>query len=153
MSPPRTPPGRLWAHRAAPLAIMLTGLAAIVMAVGLSVGNLTEPGPGLWPFTAAAVVTITAAVLVFTDRAEDYEPWTMGSARVAAGVAGLGLFIVLFQVLGFPVAAFCALLFWLKVFGGEPWRWALPLAAGGAVVMHLLFVVALGVPFPPGVVG
>lgn len=153
MSPPPARPGRLRAHRAVPLAVALVGLAGIAAAIELSLGDLTSPGAGLWPFTASALVTITAAILLFADRAEDYEPWTRGSARVAAGIAGLGLFIVLFQVLGFPIAACCALLFWLKVFADEPWRWALPLAVGGAAAMHVLFVVALGVPFPPGLAG
>lgn len=62
------------------------------------------------------------------------------------------MFIVLFQEIGFLVPAVLMLLVWLRLFAREPWRWALPLAVIGAVVFHLVFVEALGVPFPDDIV-
>lgn len=137
-------------HRVGPLVPLLLGLYALVAAYRLSLGELTDPGPGLWAFMVAILITATGAILMVIEDPDDYEPWTRGTAHIAAGLVSLGVFIALFQALGFLIPAVLMLLLWLKVFGEEPWRWAVPLAVGGAVVLHLVFVEALGVPFPEG---
>ncbi|WP_308128098.1 tripartite tricarboxylate transporter TctB family protein [Modestobacter italicus] len=139
-------------HRVAPLLLLALGVAAVFGSRRLGLGELTAPGPGLWPFIVSLLLTGTAAVLVLLDPAEDYEPWTRGTVRIIAGLVSLGVFILLFQTFGFVVAAFLMLLLWLRVFGGESWRMTLVLAVGGTAVMYLLFVEALGVPFPDGLV-
>jgi putative tricarboxylic transport membrane protein len=146
--------GRRWLrlHRIAPLLLLAFGVAAVIGSRRLGLGELTAPGPGLWPFIVSVLLTGTAVALVFLDPAEDYERWTRGTMRIIAGLVSLGVFILLFQAFGFVAAAFLMLLLWLRVFGGESWRWSLGLAAAGTAVMYLLFVEALGVPFPDGVV-
>ncbi len=137
-------------HRVGPLVPLLLGLYALLAAYQLSLGEFTNPGPGLWPFLVAILITATGAVLLVIDDPDDYEPWTRGTAYIAGGLVSLGVFIALFKALGFLLPAMLMLLLWLKVFGEEPWRWAVPLAVGGAVGLHLVFVEALGVPFPQG---
>jgi putative tricarboxylic transport membrane protein len=137
-------------RRIAPLLLLALGVAALLTARDMGLGGLTAPGPGLWPAIAAALLSATAFVLLFLDPAEDYEPWTAGTARIAAGLAGLALFVVLFQTIGFVIPAFLLLFAWLRLLAGESWRMALVLAVAGALVLHLVFVVALGVPFPAG---
>ncbi len=137
-------------HRVGPLVPLVMGLYTLLAAYRLSLGELTNPGPGLWPFIVAILITATGAVLLVIDDPDDYEPWTRGTAHIAGGLVSLGVFIALFKVLGFLLPAMLMLLLWLKVFGKEPWRWAVPLAVGGAVGLHLVFVEALGVPFPQG---
>jgi putative tricarboxylic transport membrane protein len=137
-------------RRIAPLLLLALGVAALFAARDMGLGELTAPGPGLWPAIAAALLSATAFVLLFLDPAEDYEPWTAGTARIAAGLAGLALFVVLFQTIGFVIPAFLLLFAWLRLLAGESWRMALVLAVAGALVLHLVFVVALGVPFPAG---
>ncbi len=139
------------AHRLGPLVPLLLGGYAMVEAHGLSLGELTAPGPGLWPFMVALLVTGTSAVLLLIDDPEDYEPWTRSTVVIAGGLVSLGVFILLFQAIGFLVPAVLMLLIWLKIFAEEPWKWAVPLALGGALALHLIFVEALGVPFPDGV--
>ena len=137
-------------RRIAPVLLLVLGIAALRGAAGMGLGELTAPGPGLWPFIVAGLLTATAAVLLVVDPAEDYEPWTAGSLRIVAGLIGLALFVVLFQMLGFVVPTVLMLTAWLRFFGGESWRMALVLGVGGAIVLHLIFVIALGVPFPAG---
>ncbi|MGY2127026.1 tripartite tricarboxylate transporter TctB family protein [Blastococcus sp. SYSU DS0617] len=139
-------------HRLAPLVLLLFGIAAMLQARDLSLGQLDAPGPGLWPFIVAGLLTLTALILLFIDDPADYEPWTRGTAGIALGLISLGVFIVLFQQIGFLVPAVLMLLIWLRLFAREPWRWAVPLAVIGAVVFHLVFVEALGVPFPDDIV-
>jgi putative tricarboxylic transport membrane protein len=90
-------------------------------------------------------------LLVVYDPA-DYEPFTRGWARIAGGLGGLAVFVAAFEVVGFLLPAFLMLLLWLRVFGREPWRWALGLALAGSVGLYLLFDTALGVRFPDDVV-
>ncbi len=139
-------------HRIGPLLVLAAGIGALAGAVGLSLGTLTAPGPGLWPFVVALLLTGTALVLVVVDDPEDYEPFTRGSGRIAGGLAGLAVFVAAFEVIGFLLPAFLMLLLWLRVFGREPWRWALGLALAGSVGLYLLFDTALGVRFPDDVV-
>ena len=139
-------------YRLGPLVLLLFGIAAMLGARGLSLGQLDAPGPGLWPFIVAGLLTLTAFVLLFIDDPADYEPWTRGTAGIGLGLISLGVFIVLFEQIGFLIPAVLMLLIWLRLFAREPWRWAVPLAVVGAVAFHLVFVEALGVPFPDDIV-
>src|SRR5690606_2881168 len=135
-------------HRIGPLLVLAVGVAALVGAVGLSFGSLTEPGDGLWPFVAALLLTGTGLVLLVVDDPEDYEPFTRGSARIAGGLAGLAVVVAAFEVVGFVLTAFLMVLLWLRVFGRESWPVALGLAAGRSLRHSRLFDTVLGVRFP-----
>jgi putative tricarboxylic transport membrane protein len=138
-------------HRLGPLVPLLLGVYALVASYRLSLGQLTNPGPGLWPFMVAMLITVTVAILLVIDDPDDYEPWTRGTATIVAGLVSLGVFVALFQAIGFLIPAVLMLLLWLKIFAEEPWKWAVPLAFGGAIGLYLIFVEALGVPFPDGI--
>jgi putative tricarboxylic transport membrane protein len=139
-------------HRIGPLVVLAVGVGALVGAVGLSLGTLTDPGPGLWPFVVALLLTGTGLVLLVVDDPADYERWTSGTARIAGGLAGLAVFVVAFDAIGFLLPAFLMLLLWLRFFGRESWRWSLGLAIAGSVGLYVLFDELLGVPFPDDVV-
>lgn len=132
----------------APMVVLVFGAIAMWMSIDLSLGSLTEPQPGLWPFLVSIVIVATAAALLFTDDPGQYERWGTGTFRVAAGVAGLACFVVLFQIFGFLLSAFLLLLSWMRLHGREPWKLAVPLAVAGAVALQILFVDLFGVPFP-----
>ena len=138
-------------HWLGPLIPLLVGLYAMYEAYTLSLGELRNPGPGLWPFIVATVVVATAAILLFTDDPDDYETWTRGTLTIIGGLVSLGIFILLFEAIGFLIPAVLMLLLWLRLFAEEPWKLAVPLAFGGALVLYLVFETALGVPFPDGV--
>lgn len=138
-------------HWLGPLVPLLVGLYALYASYGLGLGELRQPGPGLWPFVVSTVVVATAVILLFVDDPADYETWTRGTLSILGGLVSLGVFILLFQAIGFVIPGVLMLLLWLRLFAGEPWKWAVPLALAGAIGLHLVFVEALGVPFPEGV--
>lgn len=138
-------------HRIGPLVVFLLGLYGAVTAWGLDVGELSAPGPGLWPFLVSLVIMVTGAILFFLDHPSQYESWGRGSVRIFGGLLSLGVFIVLFEAFGFFLPGVAMLLIWLRLLGDESWSWTLPLALIGPVVMYLIFVEALAVPFPEDV--
>ncbi|MFF5992665.1 tripartite tricarboxylate transporter TctB family protein [Prauserella flavalba] len=129
---------------------LVFGVGAAFLSTRLSLGSFTDPAPGLWPFIVSALIIVTAAALLFTEDSTTYERWDRRTLRVVAGLTSLAVFVVLFQLLGFLLAAGLLLLVWMRFIGHESWRTALPLAVGGAVVLHVLFTDIFGVPFPPG---
>jgi putative tricarboxylic transport membrane protein len=139
-------------RRLVPLALVAAGVSAVIGSWRLSLGELNSPGPGMWPFIISIAVTITAAILTLFPDSAVPETWTRRTAAIAGGVASLCVFVVLFESIGFLIPAFLMLMLWLRAFAREPWRWTIPLAVGGAVVLHIMFADLLGVPFPDDIV-
>jgi putative tricarboxylic transport membrane protein len=139
-------------HRVGPLTVLLLGLYGMWTAWGYGVGELRDPGPGLWPFLVSLVIAVTAGILAVIDHPSQYESWGRGSLRIFGGLVSLGAFIVLFEAFGFFLPGLAMLLIWLRFLGDETWKWTVPLAVVGAVVMYLIFDEALGVPFPDDVI-
>lgn len=140
-------------HRLAPLSVLLFGLYGMWTSWGYGVGELNDPGPGLWPFLVSLIISITAGTLAVIDHPGQYESWGRGSLKIFAGLVSLGVFILMFEAAGFLLPALAMLLVWLRLLGGETWRWTLPLAVIGTIAMYLIFDVALGVPFPDDIIG
>ena len=145
------PPGHRF-RRLVPLLLVAAGVSAVIGSWRLSLGELNSPGPGLWPFIVSIAVTTTAVILTLFPDSAVPEAWTRRTAGIAGGVGSLCVFVVLFESIGFLVPAFLMLMLWLRVFGREPWRWTIPLAVGGAGVLHIVFAGLLGVPFPDDIV-
>ena len=138
--------------RLVPVVLLATGVAAVIGSWRLGLGELTNPGPGLWPLVVSIAVSISAAILIVIPDIEAYEKWTRRTTLLVGGVLSLVVFILLFTAIGFIVPAFLLLLLWLRVFGEESWRLALTLAGGGTAVFYVGFAVLLGVPFPDDIV-
>lgn len=139
-------------YRVAPLLVACFGAYAFLQARELEVRSLSEPGPGMWPAIVSAVMAVSAFLLIVRDIPEDYEEWTLRSARVVLGVAVLGLFVWFFDVLGFVPSSLLLLFIWLKFIAKESWRMSLVLSIAGAFALNYIFVDVFAVPFPPGLV-
>jgi putative tricarboxylic transport membrane protein len=130
-----------------------SGIAMMLAAAGLSLTNDGGPGPGLWPFIAASLVAVCGVVALVRPALEEYEPTEPGGIRrVLLGAASLVVFVVAFAYVGFVIAGTVTFWFWLKVLGRETWLMSTLLAPACAVGIQLLFVLGLGVPFPPDVI-
>jgi putative tricarboxylic transport membrane protein len=144
---PRTG-ARRWQRRIAPLILLALGLGAASGSWQLKLGTLHHPAPGLWPFIISMVIIVSAGALIVWPGEEPLEAWGRRSLSVAAGVASLGAFVVLFELIGFFIPAVLMLLLWLRVFGRESWRWSVVFAVAGPAVLYVIFDRLLGVPFP-----
>jgi putative tricarboxylic transport membrane protein len=138
-------------YRIGSIAPLLLGIACLFYSYSLSLGRITNPGPGLWPFTVSAVIVVASLVLLITERSEDYERFTGKTWLVVAGALSTGVFIYLFQWFGFIVPAFLTLVFWLRYLGKESWKMGFGLAALVTAVFYVLFAILLGIPLPESV--
>lgn len=146
-------PGISALYRIASIAPLLLGVVCLVYSYTLSLGRITNPGPGLWPFIVSAVIVIASVVLLFTERDnEEYEPFTQKTRLVVTGAVSVGVFIYLFQWFGFIVPSFLTLVFWLRFLGKESWVLSLGVAALVTAAFYLLFATLLGIPLPESIV-
>ncbi len=65
-------------------------------------------------------------------------------------IAGLALYVVLAEPLGFHLTGFLLLLAWTLLFGARP-AVAVPVAILGPIIIHLAFYKLLRIPLPWGV--
>ena len=138
-------------YRIGSIAPLLLGIACLFYSYSLSLGRITNPGPGLWPFTVSAVIVVASLVLLITERSEDYERFTGKTWLVVAGALSTGVFIYLFQWFGFIVPAFLTLAFWLRFLGKESCKMTLIVAVVVTAGFYLLFATLLGIPLPESV--
>lgn len=129
---------------AVPLAVGITATAA---SFSLGVGSLTRPGSGLWPLIVGATL-VAGSLGVLLSRPEKAEPFTADTLRIGAALAALVVFVALFERFGFVLPAGLLLAFWLRWLSRESWRMTLVVTSVAVAGFYVLFVVALGVPFP-----
>jgi putative tricarboxylic transport membrane protein len=135
---------------------LVTGLVCLTVSgvgiaasLGLDTGSLADPGPGLWPLIVSCLSAVGALGLVLPSRTpEDSEPFTRSSRQVAAAVAGMVGYALLFPHTGFTLPAFLLLLAWIRVLGGERWAVAVTVAAAASAGFFCLFALMLDVPLP-----
>ncbi|MDJ0350769.1 tripartite tricarboxylate transporter TctB family protein [Cryobacterium sp. PH29-G1] len=147
-----TLPRRAGLNRLPALVLFIVGVAAMIGAWNLSVGSLQHPQPGLWPFVVSFVIALTGGILTLFPEQIPLEAWNRRSLGVIGGIVSLGVFIILFETIGFIIPAILMLVLWLKVFGGERWIPTIILSIVGSATSYLLFAELLGVPFPQDIV-
>jgi len=70
-------------------------------------------------------------------------------ASVASVIAGLVIYVVVVDTLGFHITAAALLLLWSRMLGAS-WRLAVPVSLAASIVIHLAFYKLLKVPLPWG---
>lgn len=129
---------------------LVLGLVAMVLALRMEIGNLGTPGPGLWPLLVSVLLVTSSLGVILTGSGADTEAFTADAAPIIAALVALGLFVMLFPVLGFAVPAFGLLVFWLRWISKESWPLTVVIAGITTAALYVLFAWVLGVPFPVG---
>jgi putative tricarboxylic transport membrane protein len=116
-------------------------------------------GPAWFPGLIAVGLIVCGALLVVSRlRAAGTAPWVAlpdwtrrarPLASVATVIAGLVLYVLLVDTLGFHVTATALLLLWSRLLGASWWL-ALPTSLIATVAIHLAFYKLLKVPLPWG---
>lgn len=125
------------------------GVAGMVLSLNLSLGSLTDPAPGFFPFVISLITTVlSAAQIVLGRRGGDGEKFSRYSVTVVWGVISLLVFVAVLPIIGFEIPALLLSFVWMKWLGGESWRSAILYSALTVVAFYLIFVVALRTQLP-----
>lgn len=125
------------------------GIAGMVLSVNLSLGSLTDPAPGFFPFVVSLITTVlSAAQIVLGRRGGDGEKFSRYSVTVVWGVISLLVFVAALPIIGFEIPALLLSFVWMKWLGGESWRSAILYSVLTVVAFYLIFVVALRTQLP-----
>jgi putative tricarboxylic transport membrane protein len=136
-------------RRAAAAAALGAGCLGMAGSLALDTGSLNDPGAGLWPLIVSCLTVIGSVALLLHRDFSDHEPFTGGGTRaVAAAVAGMTGYALLFPHTGFTLPAFALLAFWIRVLGQESWRLTLAVSAAASTAFFCLFALVLQVPLP-----
>ncbi|MEX5297387.1 tripartite tricarboxylate transporter TctB family protein [Kocuria sp. CPCC 205292] len=128
---------------------LVLGVAGAVVAFGLGIGSLSDPGAGLWPFAISlAMVAASVIALLRAKQDDDVEAFDGGVLPVALSVASLLVYAGLLPVIGFEIPTVLLLVFWIRVLGKEGWRPAVTVAVVATVAVYALFVLVFAVPIP-----
>ncbi|MGO2859984.1 MAG: tripartite tricarboxylate transporter TctB family protein [Brevibacterium sp.] len=125
------------------------GIVGMVLSWNLSLGTLTDPAPGFFPFVVALIATVlSAAQIVLGRRGGDGEKFISHSVTVVWGVLSLVIFVAVLPLVGFEIPSLLLSFVWMKLLGGESWRSAILYSVLTVVAFYLIFVVALRTQLP-----
>ena len=137
------PPGGPAHQTVGALVALAVGIGGLVLALDYGLDSMRRPGPGLWPFAIAVVITVLSlALLVVGRRLEDSVSFSRASVLPAIGLA------VLMPVIGFEIPSLVLCAVWLRFLGGESWRSTALVSVGTVTVFYFLFLYGLSIPLP-----
>ena len=139
-------------------AVFFMGLAAYICweSLGIGIGSLHRPGPGMLSYGAGAAMGLIAlAVLIGSfwkkEKADKQTP-NEGDGGEAAKVAIIGVALFFYAIaanwLGFSLATLLVVLFLFRFVDTEPWWRSIVKAALVTLGNYLVFEVWLGLHLP-----
>lgn len=137
------------------------GLLAIFGSLSLGLGNLSEPGPGFFAFTAGGFVCLMALIVVFRSSflGQGFQGgvstlWKGARWRRPIVVALLILgYILAVERMGFLPTSFLFLFVILKAVENLSWKKAIFAPLCTLAVSYLLFIFFLKANLPKGMLG
>lgn len=142
-------------ERWAALFLILLSVAVIYYSLTkLSLGTISEPGSGFFPFVCGVGILLLCMIWFIANPKVDEETpamWEQG-AWVAPLLAMIliGLYTFGLEILGYCTATFIFLIAWQTAIVREKLVKTGIIALTGTTVMYLLFSYLLGVPLPEG---
>jgi putative tricarboxylic transport membrane protein len=129
-------------------------------ALGASLGNVREPGPGFFPFLSGATLVFLSFMNLIAALRRRRLSGELDSAKhpiklrnVIIALAVLFAFPPLLDIIGFAPTLFVFFLVLLRFIEPQGWLVTLGGSAGAAVILSLVFQVWLRIQFPKGVFG
>jgi putative tricarboxylic transport membrane protein len=138
--------------------LALAGLGAYIVMEAWQWDYVTAEGPGagffpLWYGIAMIALSLMLVAASVRGRAEKRAIDTLGPTRALALWAALAVSVALLKVIGFA-SSFALLTFAVIAFlYGKRWTVAAGVGIASGAAFHLIFVVALGVSLPAGLLG
>ncbi|MEJ5377921.1 MAG: tripartite tricarboxylate transporter TctB family protein [bacterium] len=138
--------------------LFLGGGVTVALSLGMPLGNLRMPGPGMFPMAMGALLMILSGIWTLRfiwqhEAARKSLSWRTSLKRVLPFVGAMALCVLLLDALGYPLTSFVLLLVLFRLTGSKAWALNFFLAWAVAGVSYLVFVRWLQVPLPRGLLG
>jgi putative tricarboxylic transport membrane protein len=147
---------------------MITGVVLLVLS-GLVIWEASQmppsssfgPGAGFLPFWLGVLLALLATILFVSawrrpvtgqDNTSIF-PGKQALFTIAAVLAGLAVYILLIDVLGYLADTFLFVVFLVKVVEREPWPLTLQLALAATAGLFITFQVLLKITLPSNMFG
>jgi len=124
------------------------GLFVIIKTQQMQIGSFTEPGPGLYPLLAGAVLFVLSCFSLFVSGADTQPAGTTRSRYVYFVLAILVAFRLLLPLVGYTCAVFFLFVLLLKFVAVQKWLFSFILAGVFTAATYLVFVKWLAIVFP-----
>jgi putative tricarboxylic transport membrane protein len=143
------------------LLLILIGALYFFAAFQYSIGEATNPGPGLMPRIIGIVFVALAGYLLVGDglghKSQPEKPKEeQGRGRESHTPLWVTIILIVYtatlNLLGFALGSFLAVFILGKIMGLEGWKKSMVLSIGVIVCAQLLFGFALDVPLPKGAI-
>lgn len=121
-------------------------------AIFLTIGTLTEPQPGFFPFAGSLILFFFSGIILFKgflgkEKARD---GIADRGRPAALVAVMVVLVMVLSTVGYVVSTFIASVFLLWIMRVRSWRVLIITSFCLSIGTYLLFDKLLGVDLPVG---
>ena len=139
--------------RASAIILALMGLGATVLALQSGLWSGSRPGPGLFPFIAAVLLSAASLGAAMQMPLEAGETERADRPRVTGYMSAITGFVLLLEWAGTMIAMVGLLLVLLRAIERRSWTFALASATFIPAFSWLVFRLLLGVPLPRGWLG
>lgn len=137
------------------LFILFGGFVAVYSATALKIGDISHPGPGLFPLICGVgiiLLCILWLVLNWKDVENAGPLWPEGRWKSPAiGVAIISVYAALMDIIGYNLATLVFLASWQVLIENEKWKRTAIISIVGTAVMYFLFEYLLGASLPVGI--
>jgi putative tricarboxylic transport membrane protein len=128
--------------------------------IRLSIGTVSSPGPGFFPFSAGAILGIFSLVLLVqsfkkVEQGEEISLWQSiwGGWKIVSVLIVLVAYVFGMDYLGFFLGTVLFLGFLLRGMGHQTWLLTIVASLLGAIISYGIFQAWLDVQLPHGVLG
>lgn len=144
-APDRTTPLARHSHRLGPLIMLVLSVAFLIASLGLPLGVLDRPGPGLWPSAVAALTGLLSLIACFIPARDEELFARTPLLRVSGLMIALVAFPYLLEPAGFLIPAALLVIFMMRFLSHSPWVKSIVVAVSTAAGAYVVFGVLLGV--------
>lgn len=146
--------------RVSSLVIMVIGLGICLESIRLSLGDLHQPGPGMFPFLAGGILGILSLIVFLRSFKGNYKDekqafWLnpQRGLKVIWVLVALILYAIGMNYLGFSLSTVLFLGFFLRGIDPQRWLTVILVSIFGTAIAYAVFVYWLDIPMPEGILG
>lgn len=136
--------------------LLVLGLSISFISWSYGFGNVSKPGPGLYPFFIGAAIAVLSVFLLVSElRSGDRKPLLdrNGAVTLILMTVTFCLWIIVMPFLGYVIVSLLATYAFCKIMRLEGWRKPLSVSAGTALAIYALFDYWLYIDLPRGILG